>query len=225
MNFIYETAMGRVRKQPPLIRTKYTKEEILQQYARRDKSRDVICDSVPESLRRGEVANSITNTLNLPHADTKGCDGRRDDVGSSSTPLSPFIYSATPCTKETSCTLCLKSIDVGDGDDAHFGLGNSKPFHKTCLKLCLPHIGIISFTPQKEMTVLSLEHEMIEEGEEVTYKMSKIVMDGGKRLRVLECLILNIPLDDDCLHISKKREKREGERRVRVRNEKEVIKI
>ena len=76
------------------------------------------------------------------------------------------------------------------------------------------------------MTVLREENEMIEEkGEEVKYKVQKIVMDGGKRLRVLECLILNIPLDDDCLHISKKREKREGEKKMKVRNEKEVIKI
>lgn len=159
---------------------------------------------------RGEV--------DRPHVDSssKGANPRIDSDKQS--PL-PFTFSSSPLEKETKCTLCLKQIEVGDGDMGTFGSGNRKPFHKHCLKICLPHIGLLEFDSQREMFIKK-ENEM-KDGEGVTYMTQKIVMDGSHRLQVLECMIKNIPLPKDCFDT--KRTKRTKVTKVRKEKKEEKV--
>ena len=152
-------------------------------------------------------------------------DGHSDVPRDQQKPL-PFSFYHTFLKTEAKCTFCLSQIEVGDGDVAVFGTGNTKPFHISCLKMCLPHIGILTFNSQKCMFI-KIENDM-KEGEEVTYMTQRIVMDGSHRMRVLECLINKVPIDDACFDRPKRKRGRHTSSTQKVKREKkeeEVIRI
>lgn len=134
----------------------------------------------------------------------------------------------TPVIKLTNCAFCLTEIDIGEGDVAHFGVGNTKPFHILCLKKLLPFIGHIFFDSSRAMylqknKIVEVENDMDRDRKEV--EMVRIVMDGSLRLRTLECLIRNDPLPDECFRRKGTRTVKGGTRVVKEKREKKVEKV
>jgi len=165
--------------------------------------------------------HKIRGEGNCPHVDRPSLQETRVN-SDKQTPL-PFTFSSSPLEKETKCTLCLTQIEAGDGDMGTFGRGNRKPFHKHCLKMCLPLIGMVEFNSQRQMFIKVEENEM-KEGEEVMYMTKRIVMDGSHRLQVLECMIKNIPLPADCFDTKRtKRTKRTGATKGRKEGKEEKV--